>query len=149
MKNVRMRAFNTREWLQGVLSICFIIQMTCLWAWGLGFFTEEVTKAEKGLEISAFNYDVFFLRNTNFPLMALVFRKVESRTTDKFKCVISQLMAETEALAKSIFEELGTVTLGENNLILSSLHLGMAICCSLGSFCTFLSPNNVKTVPRV
>lgn len=31
------------------------------------------------------NYDVFFLRNTNFPLMALVFRKVESRTTDKFK----------------------------------------------------------------
>ncbi|XP_043342340.1 antiviral innate immune response receptor RIG-I-like [Cervus canadensis] len=39
------------------------------------------------------------------------FRKVESRTTDKFKCIISQLMAETEALAKSIFEELGTVTL--------------------------------------
>ena len=52
------------------------------------------------------NYDVFFLRNTNFPLMALVFRKVESRTTDRFKHIISQLMAETEALAKSIFEEL-------------------------------------------
>ena len=81
--------------------------------------------------------------------MALVFRKVESRTTDRFKHIISQLMAETEALAKSIFEELGTVTLGENNLVLSSLHLGTAICCSLGSFCTFLSPNNVKTIPRV
>ncbi|XP_052501016.1 antiviral innate immune response receptor RIG-I [Budorcas taxicolor] len=40
-----------------------------------------------------------------------LFRKVESRNTDKFKCIISQLMAETEALAKSIFEELGTVTL--------------------------------------
>ncbi|XP_061281070.1 antiviral innate immune response receptor RIG-I isoform X2 [Bos javanicus] len=39
------------------------------------------------------------------------FRKVESRTTDRFKRIISQLMAETEALAKSIFEELGTVTL--------------------------------------
>lgn len=56
-------------------------------------------------------------------------------------------MAETEALAKRIFEELGTVTLGENNLILSSVPLGTAICCSLGS-CTFLSPNNVKTIPR-
>ncbi|XP_045877642.1 antiviral innate immune response receptor RIG-I isoform X1 [Meles meles] len=39
------------------------------------------------------------------------FRKVESRTTDRFKCIISQLMRETESLAKSIFDELGTITL--------------------------------------
>ncbi|XP_035920929.2 antiviral innate immune response receptor RIG-I isoform X1 [Halichoerus grypus] len=39
------------------------------------------------------------------------FRKVESRTTDRFKCIISQLMRETESLAKNIFDELGTVTL--------------------------------------
>uniref|UniRef100_F6YV16 Antiviral innate immune response receptor RIG-I n=1 Tax=Equus caballus TaxID=9796 RepID=F6YV16_HORSE len=38
------------------------------------------------------------------------FRKVESRTTDGFKCIISQLMRETESLAKSIFDELGAVT---------------------------------------
>ncbi|KAM9083624.1 LOW QUALITY PROTEIN: antiviral innate immune response receptor RIG-I-like [Megaptera novaeangliae] len=42
--------------------------------------------------------------------MTLVFRKVESRTTDRFKCNISQLMIETD-LVKSIFEELGTITL--------------------------------------
>uniref|UniRef100_A0A8D0IB47 RNA helicase n=1 Tax=Sus scrofa TaxID=9823 RepID=A0A8D0IB47_PIG len=35
------------------------------------------------------------------------FRKVELRTTDRFKCIISQLMMEIESLAKSIFEELG------------------------------------------
>ncbi|XP_023379807.1 probable ATP-dependent RNA helicase DDX58 [Pteropus vampyrus] len=40
------------------------------------------------------------------------FRKVESRTTDRFKCIISQLMKETESLAKSIFDKLGTITLG-------------------------------------
>lgn len=40
------------------------------------------------------------------------FRKVELRTTDRFKCIISQLMMEIESLAKSIFEELGTITLG-------------------------------------
>ena len=148
MKNVRMSALNTREWLK----VSWIFVSSFRWPaceLGASGFIEEETKAEKGLEIPALNYDVFFLRNTNFPLMALVFRKVESRTTDRFKRIISQLMAETEALAKSIFEELGTVTLGENNLILSSLHLGTAICCSLGSFCTFLSPNNVKTIPRV
>ncbi|KAF0881553.1 antiviral innate immune response receptor RIG-I isoform X1 [Crocuta crocuta] len=39
------------------------------------------------------------------------FRKVESRTTDRFKCIISQLMRETENLAKSIFGEIGTITL--------------------------------------
>ncbi|XP_014928955.1 antiviral innate immune response receptor RIG-I isoform X1 [Acinonyx jubatus] len=39
------------------------------------------------------------------------FRKVESRTTDRFKCIISQLMRETESLAKSIFDEIGTITL--------------------------------------
>ncbi|KAM8941351.1 antiviral innate immune response receptor RIG-I [Lycaon pictus] len=39
------------------------------------------------------------------------FRKVESRTTDRFKCIISQLMRETESLAKNIFDELGTITL--------------------------------------
>ncbi|XP_034872400.1 antiviral innate immune response receptor RIG-I isoform X2 [Mirounga leonina] len=39
------------------------------------------------------------------------FRKVESRTTDRFKCIISQLMRETESLAKNIFDKLGTVTL--------------------------------------
>ncbi|GAB5579835.1 antiviral innate immune response receptor RIG-I isoform X1 [Prionailurus iriomotensis] len=39
-------------------------------------------------------------------------KKVESRTTDRFKCIISQLMRETESLAKSIFDEIGTITLG-------------------------------------
>ncbi|XP_008693319.2 antiviral innate immune response receptor RIG-I isoform X2 [Ursus americanus] len=39
------------------------------------------------------------------------FRKVKLRTTDRFKCIISQLMRETESLAKKIFDELGTVTL--------------------------------------
>ncbi|XP_019479625.1 PREDICTED: probable ATP-dependent RNA helicase DDX58 [Hipposideros armiger] len=39
------------------------------------------------------------------------FRKVESRTTDRFKCIISQLMREIESLAKSIFGKLGTITL--------------------------------------
>lgn len=39
------------------------------------------------------------------------FRKVESRTTDKFKYIISQLMREIEGLAKSIFDQLDTVTL--------------------------------------
>ncbi|XP_066113037.1 antiviral innate immune response receptor RIG-I isoform X1 [Saccopteryx bilineata] len=39
------------------------------------------------------------------------FRKVESRTTDRFKCIISQLMRETESLANSVFGELGTVSL--------------------------------------
>lgn len=72
------------------------------------------------------NYDVF-LKNAHFVFMALVFRKVESRTTDRFKCIISQLMRETESLAKNIFDELGTITLGEINLILCSLHLGIAI----------------------
>lgn len=129
------------------MSWVFVSSFRFLWAWGLGFYGGS-DKGWERVETPAFNYDVFFLRNTNFPLTALVFRKVESRTTDKFKCIISQLMAETEALAKSIFEELGTVTLGENNLILSSVPLGTAICCSLGSFCTFLSPNNVKTIPR-
>ncbi|KAI5942176.1 Antiviral innate immune response receptor RIG-I [Manis javanica] len=38
-----------------------------------------------------------------------VFRKVESRTTDRFKCIISQLMWETESLAKSVFDEIGTI----------------------------------------
>lgn len=59
-------------------------------------------------------------------------------------------MAETEALAKSIFEELGTVTLGENNLILSSLHLGnRPSVVYWGLFALFFSANNVKTIPRV
>uniref|UniRef100_G1LAV6 Antiviral innate immune response receptor RIG-I n=1 Tax=Ailuropoda melanoleuca TaxID=9646 RepID=G1LAV6_AILME len=39
------------------------------------------------------------------------FRKVKLRTTDRFKCIISQLMRETESLAKKIFDELSTVTL--------------------------------------
>ncbi|XP_072815367.1 antiviral innate immune response receptor RIG-I isoform X2 [Vicugna pacos] len=39
------------------------------------------------------------------------FRKVKSRTANRFKSVISQLMLETEGLAKSIFEELGTISL--------------------------------------
>lgn len=73
------------------------------------------------------NYDAFFLKNTHFVLMALVFRKVKLRTTDRFKCIISQLMRETESLAKKIFDELSTVTLGEINLILYSFHLGIAI----------------------
>ncbi|KAM6169322.1 antiviral innate immune response receptor RIG-I-like [Rhynchocyon petersi] len=39
------------------------------------------------------------------------FRKVETRTTDKFKYIISQLMKETEGMAKRIFEEIGTLSL--------------------------------------
>ncbi|XP_049752774.1 antiviral innate immune response receptor RIG-I [Elephas maximus indicus] len=39
------------------------------------------------------------------------FRKVETRTTNKFKCIISQLMVEIEKMAESVFEELGTLTL--------------------------------------
>ncbi|XP_036186505.1 antiviral innate immune response receptor RIG-I isoform X1 [Myotis myotis] len=39
------------------------------------------------------------------------FRKVKSRTTNTFKCIISELMKETESLAKSIFGELGTISL--------------------------------------
>uniref|UniRef100_A0A673V5Y3 Antiviral innate immune response receptor RIG-I n=1 Tax=Suricata suricatta TaxID=37032 RepID=A0A673V5Y3_SURSU len=39
------------------------------------------------------------------------FRKVESRTTDRFKCIISQLMRETESLVKSVFDEIGTISL--------------------------------------
>ncbi|XP_075823630.1 antiviral innate immune response receptor RIG-I [Microtus pennsylvanicus] len=35
------------------------------------------------------------------------FRKVESRTTNTFKSIISQLMKETEGLAKNVSEELG------------------------------------------
>ncbi|CAO2580414.1 Antiviral innate immune response receptor RIG-I [Lemmus lemmus] len=35
------------------------------------------------------------------------FRKVESRTTNTFKSIISQLMKETEELAKNVSEELG------------------------------------------
>ena len=69
------------------------------------------------MQMLTLSYDVFFLKNTHFVLMALVFRKVESRTTDRFKCIISQLMREVESLAKNIFDELGTVTLGEINLI--------------------------------
>ncbi|XP_003800341.1 probable ATP-dependent RNA helicase DDX58 [Otolemur garnettii] len=38
------------------------------------------------------------------------FRKVESRTTDPFKCIISELMRETESLAKSICGELETLS---------------------------------------
>ncbi|XP_021077791.1 probable ATP-dependent RNA helicase DDX58 [Mus pahari] len=34
-------------------------------------------------------------------------RKVESRTSNTFKCIISQLMKETEKLAKDVSEELG------------------------------------------
>ncbi|XP_073907726.1 antiviral innate immune response receptor RIG-I isoform X3 [Castor canadensis] len=37
------------------------------------------------------------------------FRKVESRTSNKFKLIISQLMKETEFLAKNISEELGNL----------------------------------------
>ncbi|XP_006881392.1 PREDICTED: probable ATP-dependent RNA helicase DDX58 [Elephantulus edwardii] len=33
------------------------------------------------------------------------FRKVEARTNDKFKNIISQMMSETERMAKSVFEE--------------------------------------------
>ncbi|XP_058421924.1 antiviral innate immune response receptor RIG-I isoform X1 [Diceros bicornis minor] len=38
------------------------------------------------------------------------FRKVESWTTNSFKYIISQLMRETQSLAKSILDELGTTT---------------------------------------
>nr|XP_031532455.1 probable ATP-dependent RNA helicase DDX58 [Vicugna pacos] len=72
--------------------------------------SEEVRKAERGLERPALNC-IFSLKNTHFPLMAVVFRKVKSRTANRFKSVISQLMLETEGLAKSIFEELGTISL--------------------------------------
>lgn len=93
---------------------------------GASGLREGVTRAEKGVQMPTLNYDVFFLKNTHFTLMTLVFRKVESRTTDRFKCIISQLMRETENLAKSIFDEIGTITLGEINLILHSLHLEIA-----------------------
>lgn len=76
--------------------------------------------------------------------MPLDFRKVESRTTDGFKCIISQLMRETESLAKSIFDELGAVTPGEIKLILCPLHLGMVTSRSPGSVC-ILSSDNVQT----
>lgn len=81
--------------------------------------------------------------------MALVFRKVELRTDDRFKYIISQLMRETESLAKSVFGELGTVTLGKINLILYPLLLGMSMYCSLVSVCILLSSDNVKTYPEV
>ncbi|KAL2781640.1 antiviral innate immune response receptor RIG-I isoform 2 [Daubentonia madagascariensis] len=42
------------------------------------------------------------------------FRKVESRTTDQFKCIISQLMRETESLAKSIYGELENLSQIQN-----------------------------------
>ncbi|XP_051043489.1 antiviral innate immune response receptor RIG-I isoform X2 [Phodopus roborovskii] len=38
-----------------------------------------------------------------------IFRKVESRTTNTFKSIISQLMRETEKLAKNVSEELGNL----------------------------------------
>lgn len=80
--------------------------------------------------------------------MALVFRKVKSRTTNRFKCIISELMRETESLAKSIFGELGTVSLGEINFISCPLHLGIATYCSLVFVCSLLSSDNVKTLSR-
>nr|ATW00980.1 DEAD box polypeptide 58 [Desmodus rotundus] len=40
-----------------------------------------------------------------------LFRKVESRTTNRFKYIIPQLMKEIESLAKSVFDELGTTSL--------------------------------------
>nr|AJO25032.1 DEAD box polypeptide 58 [Rhinolophus sinicus] len=39
------------------------------------------------------------------------FRKVELRTNDRFKYIISHLMREAESLAKNVFDELGTITL--------------------------------------
>ncbi|XP_008059372.1 probable ATP-dependent RNA helicase DDX58 [Carlito syrichta] len=38
------------------------------------------------------------------------FRKVESRTTDKFKCIMSQLMRAIENLAKSIYEDIESLS---------------------------------------
>jgi hypothetical protein len=74
---------------------------------GAARFPEEAIKAQKSLEISTLNSNLFFLKTFTLILMALVFRKVESRTSNKFKLIISQLMKETEFLAKNISEELG------------------------------------------
>lgn len=68
---------------------------------------EEITKAEKSLEVSTLSNELSFPKQTHFPLMVLVSRKVEPRTTNKFKLILCELMKETEYLAKSISEELG------------------------------------------
>ena len=115
---------------------------------GASGFTEEVTKVEKGLEMPALNSYVCFLKNTHFPLMVLVFRKVESRTTNRFKYIIPQLMKEIESLAKSVFDELGTTSLGKINLVLYPLLFGIAMNCSLTFVCILLSSGNVKTLSR-
>ncbi|XP_054438908.1 antiviral innate immune response receptor RIG-I [Pteronotus mesoamericanus] len=40
-----------------------------------------------------------------------LFRKVKSRATNRFECIIAQLMMETESLVKSVMDELGTISL--------------------------------------
>lgn len=51
-------------------------------------------------------FDLCVLHTTHVHSI-LVFRKVESRTVNTFKSIISQLMKETEKLAKNVSEELG------------------------------------------
>lgn len=144
-RDVGISALSTRELLQGFWA--FVRSRLLAYKLGTSGFTEEVTKAEKHLEMPTLNWCVL-LKTTHSLLMALVFRKVESRTTDRFKCIISQLMWETESLAKSVFDEIGTIIPGEINLILYPLHLGIAVYCSLVSFCILLSSGYVKTISR-
>lgn len=94
---------------------------------------EDFTRTEPGLEITA--SDLGFLQST-YTALTLVSRKVESRASNTFKCIVSQLMKETERLAKNVSEELGKPVLsrGEINLIfLCPFHLEMSIYCPLVS----------------
>lgn len=61
-------------------------------------------------------FDLCFFRTSRVPL-TLVFRKVESRTTNTFKSIISQLMKETEGLAKNVSEELGKSVLTQGEIL--------------------------------
>lgn len=94
---------------------------------------EDFTRTEQGLEIAA--ADLGLLQST-YTALTLVSRKVESRASNTFKCIISQLMKEAERLAKNVSEELGKPVLsrGEINLIfLCPFHLEMFIYCPLVS----------------
>lgn len=56
-------------------------------------------------------FDLCFFQTT------LVFRKVESRTTNTFKSILAQLMKETEELAKNVSEELGKSVLTQGEML--------------------------------
>lgn len=77
-------------------------------------FPESITRAEEGLEMAAF--DLCFFQTSRVSL-TLVFRKVESRTTNTFKSILAQLMKETEELAKNVSEELGKSVLTQGEML--------------------------------